>query len=65
MPAKLQVFFLINPMAQVIEQTRKVAVLGVHPDALYIMIGTTIGIVACELSYRVFTKAKGGFADVL
>jgi lipopolysaccharide transport system permease protein len=55
----------LNPLVIIIEQTRKVAIYGVMPNALYVCIGTFLGIIACEASFRAFQKAKNGFADVL
>lgn len=65
LPEKLQFILQLNPLAQVIEQTRRVAVQGLNPDPSYIIIGIGITLVACELSFRSFMKAKKAFADVL
>lgn len=43
----------LNPLAHVIEQTRRVVV------------GSAASLLACELSFRLFRRAKPAFADVL
>lgn len=65
LPANWQPVLRLNPLAQVIEETRKSAVQGIHPDLGYLAIGILITFAACELSFRVFNKAKRAFADVL
>jgi lipopolysaccharide transport system permease protein len=55
----------LNPLAQIIEETRAVTILGNAPNMTYIIWGITIGMVACEASYRAFQKAKPAFADVI
>ena len=65
MPTKWQPLLGLNPLAQVIEQTRRVAVQGLHPGSVYMILGTIGGLIACELSLRAFRKSKNAFADVL
>ena len=65
MPTKWQPLLGLNPLAQVIEQTRRVAVQGNHPGWIYMIAGTIGGLIACELSLRAFRKSKNAFADVL
>jgi lipopolysaccharide transport system permease protein len=65
LPARWQPFLSLNPLAQVIEQTRRVAVQGLTPQASYLIIGTLIGALSCELSLRIFQKSKSAFADVI
>lgn len=65
LPAKWQPFLAINPLAHVIEQTRRIALEGLNPDWSYVIIGSIFGFLACELSYRTFQKSKRAFADVL
>lgn len=55
----------LNPLAHVIEQTRSVAITGNPPDVTYLICGITLGLLACETSYRAFQKAKPAFADVM
>lgn len=65
LPAKWQALLQLNPLAQVIEQTRKATVQALSPDWSYIVVGTLITFLACEISFRGFQKSKGAFADVL
>ena len=65
LPERLQPLLMINPLAPVIEQTRRVAVKGIEPDWSYLLIGITVGLVICEISFRGFQKSKKAFADVL
>ena len=65
LPPKWQPVLQLNPMAQIIEQTRKVAIQGVNPDLGRILLGTLIALTICELSFRAFGRSKGAFADVL
>jgi lipopolysaccharide transport system permease protein len=65
LPARMQPLMQLNPLVVLIEQTRKVAVLGEMPSPQYIGLGIVLGLVACEFSYRCFQKARRGFADVI
>jgi len=65
LPARWQPLLQLNPLVMVIEQTRRVAVNGLLPSPTYLVAGSALGILACELSYRAFEKARRGFADVL
>jgi len=49
----------------VIEQTRQVGVAGHSPSAAYLIGGTLLTGLACELSFRSFQKAKRAFSDVM
>ncbi len=65
LPERWQPLLQINPLAQVIEQTRRVVVEGLNPDWTYLVVGTLFTLAACELSFRGFQKSKRAFADVL
>jgi lipopolysaccharide transport system permease protein len=65
LPLQWQPILTLNPLAQVIEQTRKVLIEGVHPQATYVIAGTLLAGLACELSFRLFQKTKRAFADVM
>jgi lipopolysaccharide transport system permease protein len=54
-----------NPLAQAIEQTRAVTISGTPPDRSYVLIGTLLSVIACELAFRLFQKGKRAFADVI
>ena len=65
LPAKWQTLLKMNPIAIVIEQTRVTSIQGSNPSLVYIATGLVGSILACELSFRAFQKAKRGFADVI
>ena len=65
LPERWQPVLRINPLAQVIEQTRRVAVQGDNPSPSYLLTGIIFTLLACELSFRIFQKSKKAFADVL
>ena len=65
LPARWQPVLGLNPIAQVIEQTRRVSVQGMNPQPAYVILGLVISAVACELAFRLFQHSKRAFADVL
>ena len=65
LPILWQPMLALNPLAQVIEQTRQVVVIGQTPSFSYIIFGILLAGLACEFSYNSFQKAKRAFADVM
>jgi len=65
LPARWQPLLGLNPISQVIEQTRRVSVQGLYPQPAYLILGLLISAVACELAFRLFQRSKRAFADVL
>lgn len=65
LPTRWQPVLGLNPIARVIEETRKVVVAGERPSLVYVIIGTVTACMACELSHRLFKKLRKGFSDVL
>ena len=65
LPERWQPVLSLNPLVLVIEQTRTVLVSGQGPSALYLSLGIPISVVICELCFRMFQKARRGFADVM
>lgn len=65
MPPRWQPLLLLNPLAQVIEQTRRVAIEGLAPEPRYVVLGIVLGVLAAELGLRLFQKAQRAFADVM
>lgn len=65
LPLRWQPLLALNPLAQVIEQTRQVVVAGQSPGASYLIYGTLLTGLSCEVAYRSFQKAKRAFADVM
>jgi lipopolysaccharide transport system permease protein len=65
LPPRWQPWLKLNPIVPIIEESRNVALTGGHPSAKYIFWGSLITILMCEVTFRLFQKAKIGFADVL
>jgi lipopolysaccharide transport system permease protein len=65
LPTQWQPVLSLNPIVPIIEQTRVVLIAGHAPSADFLIIGTLLAAMSCELSFRLFEKARRGFADVL
>lgn len=65
LPAVWQPILALNPLAQVIEQTRAVTVNGTLPDMGYVIGGSLLAAITCELAFRSFQRSKLAFADVI
>lgn len=65
LPERWQPLLLANPLVLVIEQTRRVLVRGEAPSLAYLLLGIPAGVLSCELCFRLFQKARRGFADVI
>ncbi|WP_341884220.1 ABC transporter permease [Synechococcus sp. UW140] len=65
MPQKFKPFLQLNPLAEIMEQTRRVCLQGTQPELNNLAISIVISFAICELSHRVFLKSERGFADVL
>jgi lipopolysaccharide transport system permease protein len=65
LPTQWRPYLSWNPIAQVIEQTRLVLLNNSPPSYRYLLIGTIVTTLACELSFRAFQKSKRAFSDVL
>ncbi|MEB3105629.1 MAG: ABC transporter permease [Cyanobacteriota bacterium] len=65
LPDTWRVVLRVNPLAVIIEQTRRVAVEGVPPNSAYLLLAIPTSLVLCELGLRIFQRASRGFADVL
>jgi len=64
-PLSYRHFFLANPIAFTIEQSRQVLVWGAVPDWGKLAIFTLIGFLLVWLGWRFFTQARRRYADVL
>lgn len=64
-PDRWQGLFLLNPLAWVIEQTRRSLFEGVWPDGQTLALFTLAGALACGLAWLWFQRLRKGFADVL
>jgi len=65
LPRSLQRFLFLNPITYVIEQARRVALLGLSPDWGGFLIYTVISCAVAQLSFWWFSRTRKGFADVL
>jgi len=65
MPTKFKPYLELNPLADIIEQTRRVCLQGSQPELSHLAVSIALSLAICELSYRIFLKAKRGFADVI
>ena len=65
LPTRLQPYAAMNPIIQVIDQTREICISGNGPSIAYLILSSTFGLIMCELSFRFHQKARRGFADVL
>src|SRR3989344_5472351 len=64
-PEKLRAFYLFNPMAPIIDNFRRVTVLGESPNWLELLIAAVISIVVFLLSYIFFKHKEKVFADII
>ena len=65
LPTRFKPLLELNPIAHVIEQTRRIVLYGQNPEASYILTGLVISILGCEMALRCFKRSKSAFADVL
>jgi lipopolysaccharide transport system permease protein len=65
LPPSWQPVLGLNPLVIVIEQSRRVLVQGEAPSLRYVVLGSILMLLVCEASYRLFSRARRGFADVL
>lgn len=65
LPLRWQPILQLNPLVQVIEQTRQVVVQGEAPSANYLIWGSLVTLVAAEVCYRGFCRSRRAFADVM
>ena len=65
LPLRWQPILNLNPLAQVINETREVLITGSPPKISFIVVGTLLAVCMCEITYRFFQKSKKAFADVL
>lgn len=65
LPEKYRGIFQANPLTLIIDQARAVTLLGNPPNWPALATYTSIALAFCIVSYALFRKLKGGFADVL
>ena len=64
-PEKYRPWLLLNPLTVIMEQARRVAIQGQHPDFVVLAIYAAISAVVMAAGYWWFARTKRGFADVL
>lgn len=64
-PEWLRPFYLLNPMATLIDSYRRVIFLNQPPDWLYVGLATLVSLVILLGSYRYFKRAERDFADLI
>ncbi len=65
LPARFQVWLMLNPLTFVIEQSRAVLIFGKQPDWAGLTIYACASLVVAWGGYWWFQKTRKGFADVL
>lgn len=64
-PQKLMPFYLLNPMAGIIDGYRKVIIQGIMPNWTSISISALVTLALLFFSYRFFKKVEMRFADII
>lgn len=64
-PERVRPFFMLNPLAFVVEQSRQVVLWGQLPDWLMLSAYTAVGALVAYLGFYWFEKTRRGFADVI
>jgi homopolymeric O-antigen transport system permease protein len=64
-PAAVQRFYLLNPMAALIENFRRVVLHGDAPDAVSLAIAGTIAVLGLALAYAGFKNLEATMADFI
>ena len=64
-PERFQIFLYLNPLCELVEQTRIVFLYGDQPNWLYVGILWLGSLLVLHFGFLLFRKLKKGFADVL
>lgn len=64
-PEHFRPFFYLNPLTFLVEQNRKVLILGLQPDWQQLLLFTGFSLIVCYLGFVWFQYTRKGFADVL
>lgn len=65
LPPTFQKIIMLNPLAYMIEEARKVVFWGYEPNWVMLTINLVIGSIVCIIGFSFFQKVRKGFADVL
>ncbi|MDD5772180.1 MAG: ABC transporter permease [bacterium] len=64
-PEKYKVFYMLNPMAGIIESYRNVILKDLPPDYFYLSLAFIVSLVLFILGYTYFKKSEKVFADII
>jgi len=64
-PERFKFFYMLNPMAPIIDGYRRVILKGAAPDFIYLLIALVISIGIFAVSYKLFKKLEMSFPDVI
>ncbi len=64
-PGKFRIFLYVNPLCELIEETRMFFLYGQVPNWFYVCLVWCLSVTAFQLGLVWFVKTKKGFADVL
>ena len=64
-PAAFQRWYMLNPMAVVIDGVRKVVLHGQSPDVMTLTMSTVVVLLVGLFAYRYFKHAEVKFADLI
>jgi len=65
LPENLQTLILLNPIAVIVESCRAVIIYGELPELMPLLVYSLVAFVVAALGFRLFQRARLGFADVL
>jgi lipopolysaccharide transport system permease protein len=65
LPPRWQPILGLNPLAIIIEETRKVMIQGSQPSFTVMVTGIITSYLCCVLAFKTFSKAQRAFADVI
>lgn len=65
LPKHWETVLALNPLLQLIEKTRDVLLRDTAPSLTWIAASLVISCLFCEVSFRIFQKARSGFSDVI
>jgi lipopolysaccharide transport system permease protein len=64
-PGWLRPFYLLNPMAAIVDGYRRAIILGVHPDLSALALSAAVTMLLAAVALSIFKRAERTFADVI
>ena len=64
-PENLRPFYMLNPMAAIIDGYRRVILQGETPEWNYLLLAAFITLIVCGLAYKYFKRSELTFADIV